>query len=333
MRLTELTVKNSVDLSDSSLSAIGRGCQAVDGAGFSSTPKKIGDDERLRYEMEKRGFSLDFWGFGPKSSNISNVNTSTGTGVGSFMGTTPTFTERTGWGGSTSRNAQDGVVSSSGRGRPRSWQRPGEEEPDEKVWGELQCLSLWVEVGVVISPLPSMGLGRCPALTEMTIKVEGDCKSLKKPAPFDQWGLASLGRYSNLKKLNLDLSEVVSFSMSAPEGKVDLQVWERYFLGGLDQLQLCDIDYRPPSDKDLNYRGLSLPAAGVLSQCPTLRKLIVHGSAHEHFLSMIGSCPCLRDCQLRWDYYPAPEYETNTEVRIDSTRRFEALIAEKGWPD
>ncbi|KAG6545164.1 hypothetical protein Mapa_013276 [Marchantia paleacea] len=178
-----------------------------------------------------------------------------------------------------------------------------------------------------------MGLGRCPALTEMTIKVEGDCKPLKKPAPADHWGLASLGRYPNFKKLNFDLSEVVSFSMSAPEGKVDLQVWERYFLGGMDQLALRDLDYRPPSDKDLNNRGISLPAAGVLSQCPHLRRLIVHGSAHEHFLSMIGGCRSLRDCQLRWDYYPAPEYETSTELRIESTRRFEAALDERRIAD
>ncbi|KAL3700301.1 hypothetical protein R1sor_018323 [Riccia sorocarpa] len=379
MRLIELTVKNSVDFSDSSLSAVGRGCRSLrkqlpaletlralepvrnkikrlhldcvwdeelvasqarlsTAPGHSSVPSKFGDDERLRYEMERRGFTSDFWGFGRKSNSSSSSSSSSnynkskklgGLDDGISIGATP---ERTGCGASTSRNWQD-VGASSGRGRSRSWQQPGEEAPDEKMWDKLQYLSLWVDVGVVITPLPSMGLGRCPALTEMTIKVEGDCKSFKKPGISEQWGLASLSRYPCFKKLNLDLSEVVSFSMSAPEGKVDLQVWERYFLGGLDHLELCNIDYRPPSDKDLNHRGLSLPAAGVLSQCVGLRKLIVHGTAHEHFLSMLQGCQSLRDFQLRSDYYPAPEYETSTELRIEATRRFEAALADKGWPD
>ncbi|BFI03294.1 protein MpMAX2 [Marchantia polymorpha subsp. ruderalis] len=406
-RLTELTIKNSVDLSDSSLAAIGRGCKRLkklclrgcrgiteEGvrecvsslsktlidveifccrllpaletlralepirnsiqrlhldcvwdvevvalqAKLSSTPvqphmpRKYADEDRLRCEMEKRGF-LDFWDVGRKSSKLaaSQIGTSSDTSLAVAETTGLGLGLGLGWDASSSSKSMSHSNGHSGCDNAARGQE--DEAPDEKVWPRLQFVSLWVGVGVLISPLASMGLGRCPALTEMLIKVEGDCKPLKKPASADHWGLASLGRYPNFKKLTFDLSEVVSFSMSAPEGMVDLQVWERYFLGGMDQLALRDLDYRPPSDKDLNNRGISLPAAGVLSQCPHLRRLIVHGSMHEHFLSMIGGCRSLRDCQLRWDYYPAPEYETSTEVRIESTRRFEAALDERRIPD
>ncbi|CAM6105300.1 unnamed protein product [Calypogeia fissa] len=207
-----------------------------------------------------------------------------------------------------------------------------EQAPDQRCWKSLKTLSLWMDVGFLMSPLPSMGLGRCPSLTEVSIKVEGDCKSLQRPT-MKGWGLGALSRYEKFSKLNLDLGEVVSFSLSAPEGQCDLSIWERHYLSGIAELKLRDLDYRPPCDKDLNHRGLSLPAVGHLSQSHSIRKLIVHGSAHAHFLSMLQRNTSLRDFQLRWDYYPAPESETSNEVRVEACRRFEESLAERGLSD
>ena len=193
-----------------------------------------------------------------------------------------------------------------------------------KVWKSLETLSLWIPVGEVISPLGVMGLEVCPALHELKVKVEGDGRQQQKPNMLS-WGMQSLCRFSKLKKLDLDLSEVTGFSLSAPKGFTDLSLWERHYLVGINCLQLTELDYWPPSDKEVNRRGLSLPAAGLLSQCSKLRKLFVHGTAHEHFLMMLNRCPNLRDVQLRGDYYPAPE--------IIPCQRFEAAVAKRGFPD
>ncbi|CAN5969542.1 unnamed protein product [Sphagnum jensenii] len=203
----------------------------------------------------------------------------------------------------------------------------------EKSWKSLQFLSLWIAVDKRISSLPSMGLGCCPILQEVKIRVEGDCRGRPKPN-VHVWGISAFQRYTMLAKLELDLGEVTGYSLSAPEGFMDLSLWERHFLGGVQALhQLTELDYWPPSDKEVNRRGLSLPAAGLLSQCSTLRKLFVHGTAHEHFLMMLVRCENLRDVQLRGDYYPAPECETSTEMRTVSCQRFEAAVANRGFPD
>jgi len=203
----------------------------------------------------------------------------------------------------------------------------------EKSWKSLQFLSLWIAVDKRISSLPSMGLGCCPILQEVKIRVEGDCRGRPKPN-VHMWGISAFQRYTMLAKLELDLGEVTGYSLSAPEGFMDLSLWERHFLGGVQALhQLTELDYWPPSDKEVNRRGLSLPAAGLLSQCSTLRKLFVHGTAHEHFLMMLVRCENLRDVQLRGDYYPAPECETSTEMRTVSCQRFEAAVANRGFPD
>lgn len=196
--------------------------------------------------------------------------------------------------------------------------------PVGKVWKSLETLSLWIPVGEVISPLAVMGLEVCPVLHEIKVKVEGDGRQQQKPNMLS-WGMQSLCRYPKLEKLALDLSEVTGFSLSAPKGYTDLSLWERHYLVGINSLQLTELDYWPPSDKEVNRRGLSLPAAGLLSQCSKVRKLFVHGTAHEHFLMMLNRCPCLRDVQLRGDYYPAPE--------TIPCQRFEAAVAKRGFPD
>lgn len=196
--------------------------------------------------------------------------------------------------------------------------------PMGKVWKSLETLSLWIPLGEVITPLAAMGLEVCPVLHELKVKVEGDGLLLRRPKVL-AWGIESLDRYPKLEKLELDLSEVTGFSFSAPTNYTDLSLWERHYLVGIDNLHLTELDYWPPSDKEVNRRGLSLPAAGLLSQCSKVRKLFVHGTAHEHFLTMLNRCPCLRDVQLRGDYYPAPE--------TISCQRFEAAVAKRGFPD
>jgi hypothetical protein len=197
-------------------------------------------------------------------------------------------------------------------------------EGNQQPWKSLEVLSLWIPLGEVISPLAAMGLELCPVLHELTIKVEGNGTLLRKPK-VRAWGIESLNRYPKLEKLELDLSEVTGFAFSAPMNYTDLSLWERHYLVGIDNLQLTELDYWPPSEKEGNRRSLSLPAVGLLSQCARVRKLFVHGTAHEHFLTMLNRCPCLRDVQLRGDYYPAPE--------TISCQRFESAVAKRGFPD
>lgn len=141
------------------------------------------------------------------------------------------------------------------------------------------------------------------------------------------------GMLSFFVKARAQLCEVIGFALSAPAGKMDLSLWERWYLNGLRELHLSELNYWPPQDKDMNRRGLSLPAAGLLSECAALRKLFVHGTCHEHFMMMFIRIPDLRDIQLREDYYPAHEDDTSTEMRTDSCRRFEEALASRGFTD
>lgn len=200
------------------------------------------------------------------------------------------------------------------------------------TWKNLQFLSLWIPVGELLSPLAAMGLKVCPLLEEISIQVEGDCRLCPKPRE-RACGLSSLACYPSLSKLELNCGEVIGFALSAPAGKMDLSLWERWYLNGLRELHLSELNYWPPQDKDMNRRGLSLPAAGLLSECAALRKLFVHGTCHEHFMMMFIRIPDLRDIQLREDYYPAHEDDTSTEMRTDSCRRFEEALASRGFTD
>lgn len=200
------------------------------------------------------------------------------------------------------------------------------------TWKNLKFLSLWIPVGELLSPLAAMGLKVCPVLEEITIQVEGDCRLCPKPRE-RACGLSSLACYPSLSKLELNCGEVIGFALSAPAGNMDLSLWERWYLNGLRELRLSELNYWPPQDKDMNRRGLSLPAAGLLSECATLRKLFVHGTAHEHFMMMFVRIPELRDVQLREDYYPAHEDDTSTEMRTDSCRRFEEALVGRGFTD
>ncbi|KAH7415729.1 hypothetical protein KP509_14G058400 [Ceratopteris richardii] len=202
----------------------------------------------------------------------------------------------------------------------------------EGEWSMLKSLALWIPIGELLSSLPVMGLQFCPSLREVQIKVEGDCRACPKPK-VRKAGLSTLALYKAISKLTLDCSETVGYALSAPQGHMELSLWERWYLQGIESVKLQELDYWPPQDRDANRRGLSLPSSGLISQCATLRKLIIHGTINEHLLRMFTKMPNLRDVQLRLDYYPAPEVELNTETRADACRRFEAALAERGFPD
>ncbi|KAK4714449.1 hypothetical protein R3W88_020356 [Solanum pinnatisectum] len=194
-----------------------------------------------------------------------------------------------------------------------------------RSWDQLQSLSLWIEVGELLTPLTAAGLEDCPNLEEINIKVEGDCRLWSKPSG-REFGLSTLLYYPMLSKMHLDCGDTIGYAHTAPSGQMDLSLWERFYLFGIGNLSLTELDYWPPQDRDVNQRCLSLPAAGLLQECVTLRKLFIHGTAHEHFMMFFLRIPNLRDVQLREDYYPAPENDMSTEMRADSLSRFEAAL-------
>ncbi|KAI3465841.1 hypothetical protein Pfo_022505 [Paulownia fortunei] len=195
----------------------------------------------------------------------------------------------------------------------------------ERTWDRLRYLSLWIPVGQLLTPLASAGLENCPSLEEIQIKVEGDCRELSKPSE-REFGLSVLVNYPQLSKMHLDCGDTIGYAHTAPSGQMDLSHWERFYLIGISHLSLTELDYWPPQDRDVNQRSLSLPAAGLLQECFGLRKLFIHGTAHEHFMMFLLRIPDLRDVQLRGDYYPAPENDMSTEMRADSCSRFEAAL-------
>ncbi|CAN7007401.1 unnamed protein product [Brassica oleracea var. botrytis] len=193
---------------------------------------------------------------------------------------------------------------------------------EERVWEKLEYLSLWINVGEFLTPLPMTGLDDCPNLEEIRIKIEGDCRGKHKPAE-PELGLSCLALYPKLSKMQLDCGDTIGYALTAPPMQMDLNSWERFFLIGIGNLSLSELDYWPPQDRDVNQRSLYLPGAGLLQECLTLRKLFIHGTAYEHFMNFLLRIPNLRDVQLREDYYPAPENDMSTEMRVGSCSRFE----------
>ncbi|OEL26387.1 F-box/LRR-repeat MAX2-like protein [Dichanthelium oligosanthes] len=211
-------------------------------------------------------------------------------------------------------------------------------ELDDLVsWEMLRSLSLWFPAGEILSPLISAGLDSCPVLEEISIKVEGDCRTCARPGRRVFFGLSDLAGFPVLAKMKLDLSEAVGYALTAPAGQMDLSLWERFYLQGIDSLTtLYELDYWPPQDKEVNQRSLTLPAVGLLQRCIGLRKLFVHGTTHEHFLTFFLNMPNsnLRDMQLREDYYPAPENDMMiTEMRPESWLRFEMQLNNRSVED
>ncbi|KAL1095470.1 hypothetical protein V6Z11_D06G159100 [Gossypium hirsutum] len=194
-----------------------------------------------------------------------------------------------------------------------------------RTWSKLHHLSLWIGVGELLTPLSLAGLDDCPALEEIEIKIEGDSRNQQRPC-MDSLGLRSLACYPRLSRMLLDCSGVIGYALTAPLGQADLSLWERFFLNGIEILNLKELNYWPAQDMDLNQRSLFLPAAALLAQCGSLRKLFIHGTTNEHFMMFLLRIPTLRDVQVREDYYPAPENDTITEMRVESCRRFEDAL-------
>lgn len=205
---------------------------------------------------------------------------------------------------------------------------------DFSSWDMLRSLSLWLAAGQLLSPLISAGLDSCPVLEEISIKVEGDLRTCPRPSPVSVFGLSDFGAFQ-VAKMKLDLSEAVGYALTAPTGHMDLAQWERFYLSGIESLEnLYELDYWPPQDKDVNQRSLSLPAVALFQRSIGLRKLFIHGTTHEHFMSFFLKMPNLRDMQLREDYYPAPENDMMiTEMRAESWLRFELQLNNQPIPN
>lgn len=201
-----------------------------------------------------------------------------------------------------------------------------------KRWDKLSYLSLWINVGDLLAPLPMAGLENCPVLAEICIKVEGDCKDRHKPSE-PAFGLSCLVRYPMLSKMKLDCGDTIGYALTAPSGQMDLSLWERFILRGIKNLSLNELHYWPPQDRDVNQRSLSLPAAGLLAECLTLRTLFIYGTAHEHFMMFLLRITNLRNVQLREEYYPAPDNDMSTEMRVESCSRFEDALNMRQIPD
>ncbi|KAL1191093.1 F-box protein MAX2 [Cardamine amara subsp. amara] len=203
---------------------------------------------------------------------------------------------------------------------------------EDRIWEKLEYLSLWISVGEFLTPLPMTGLDDCPNLEEIRIKIEGDCRGKRRPAE-PEFGLSCLALYPKLSKMQLDCGDTIGYALTAPPMQMDLSLWERFFLTGIGNLSLSELDYWPPQDRDVNQRSLSLPGAGLLQECLSLRKLFIHGTAHEHFMNFLLRIPNLRDVQLRADYYPAPENDMSTEMRVGSCSRFEDQLNSRNIVD
>ena len=234
------------------------------------------------------------------------------------------------------------------------------EQPSE--WPSLESLELMAPLGALLAPLADSSLLTCPRLTTVKIRVYGDCRLLAGPGA-RAFGLSSLQRHPRLHVLHLDLGGVVGHSLSCPPGFTDVMTWERFFLHGLQLLPACEeLHYVPPADCDLGRRSMSLPSAGILASCSTLRCLYLHCAASEHLLSLLlrqvggggGSGPAqgrggagagsssaedgqqvrpghLRDLCIINDSFPASRDDAATGIRAMALQRLLAEVDGRGW--
>lgn len=207
-----------------------------------------------------------------------------------------------------------------------------------KRWKSLKELSFWIEVGELLRPLPVAGLDECPILENIRIKMEGDTREKQLLRDDKAWGLSCLTRYPRLSKLVLDFGDTDGHNQAAPYRAADLSTWDRFVLNGIGNLTLKELDYWPAKDPDVSQRSLSRLAAALTGNCIMLRKVFVHCTAREHFMSMlISPTPNpkkARDAQIKLDYYPSPDADdSSTEIRVGSHHRFEDAINARPTPD
>eukprot|EP00850_Spirogloea_muscicola_P018036 SM000161S02418 [mRNA] locus=s161:116451:120089:+ [translate_table: standard] len=207
-----------------------------------------------------------------------------------------------------------------------------DQRPARPFWPSLKALVVWAPLGALLTPLITAGLDNCPALAEVTVEVEGACPDLAGPGA-RAFGLACLACFPSIACCRINLSKVTGFSASCPPGFTDVSLWERFHLNGIQHLSMTSLEYWPPTDKDLNRRPLSMVSAGILSSCAKVRKLLVHGTVSEHVLFMLKRMTELRDVEVWGDYYPSPEDEMSSEMRLASSKRFEAAMSSRGYVD
>ncbi|KAK8612711.1 hypothetical protein V6N13_092822 [Hibiscus sabdariffa] len=322
--LESLSIKNSADLTDTSLEAISLGCPRLSKFEVLGC-KKITAKGIWKLTHVLRNTLVDV-----KISFCKNLNS-----VSSLQAMEPIRDriERLHidcvWDSVDNSENQTGSSSSTEETRLKKKSKSNDVGNDNsfssRTWSKLHHLSLWIAVGELLTPLSTAGLDDCPSLEEIEIKIEGDCRDQRRPC-MDTLGLRFLACYPSLSRMLLDCSGVIGYALTAPPGYADLSLWERFFLNGIDNLNLNELNYWPAQDMDMNQRSLFLPAAALLAQCGSLRKLFIHGTANEHFMMFLLRIPTLRDVQLREDYYPAPENDTSTEMRVESCRRFEDAL-------
>ncbi|KAL6333840.1 hypothetical protein AAG906_029027 [Vitis piasezkii] len=139
---------------------------------------------------------------------------------------------------------------------------------------------------VLCRRLESLSIKNCPHLTDYGLVAMGPYLPLadqQQRLAACTVGLSSLVCHLQFSRMSMDCGGVVGYALTAPSG-----------IGML-------------------IREHSLPAAGLLAECMSLRKLFIHGTANEHLMFLLR-IPNLRDVQLREDYYPAPENHMSTEV-------------------
>ncbi|GJP35163.1 hypothetical protein CLOM_g19676 [Closterium sp. NIES-68] len=204
-------------------------------------------------------------------------------------------------------------------------------------WPALQSLTLLAPLGALLSPLPSAGLLHCPALSHIHIRAYGDCRLAAGPEAVG-FGLSCLRSYPAVRSLRLDLTQVVGHSLSCPPGLAfDVMAWERFYLHGIQLLPgLESLHYWPPSDCDLNRRSMSMPSAGILGSCQSLRQLAVHcTTANEHLLNVVvRAARGMRDLHVLGDCYPAPPDDTYAGMLGPASfRRLIDVLDARGYPD
>ncbi|KAI0492068.1 hypothetical protein KFK09_026333 [Dendrobium nobile] len=342
--LRNLCIKNSDDLSDSSLATIARGCRQLSrfeihgcalvsetgikrlAAVLRSTLKEvmISDCRNLDAASSLRALA-------PIRDRIERLHIDC---IWGKPGTLPAevATDDLDCDDDESQFDEEGMSSKKCRYSDQNFYNNGGSEFWCNTFDRLRYLSLWVPAGEILSPLRESGLENCPELEEISIKVEGDCRTCPRPAQ-PVFGLSSLALYTQLSKMKLDCGEAIGYALTAPTGHMDLSLWERFYLHGIGDLNLHELDYWPLQDKEVNQRSLSLPASGLIQGCSSLRKLFIHGTANEHFMRFFLGMPNLRDVQLREDYYPAPDNDMSTEMRVDSCSRFEDALNSRPIPD
>ncbi|CAI5458345.1 unnamed protein product [Closterium sp. Yama58-4] len=277
----------------------------------------------------------------PASGEDGNGDGADGTGTGTA-------------GGAAGEGAGEGMVKQAG-GRRRLEGRAGTDgteellygseaaenpstAPDSSEWPALQSLTLLAPLGTLLSQLPSAGLLHCPLLSHVHIRVYGDCRLAAGPGAAG-FGLSCLAGYPALRfLLRLDLTQVVGHSLSCPPGLAfDVMAWERFYLHGIQLLPgLESLHYWPPSDCDLNRRSMSMPSAGILASCQSLRHLAVHcTTANEHLLNVVvRGARGMRDLHVLGDCYPAPPDDTYAGMlRPASFQRLIRVLDERGYPD